>query len=202
MNKLIDLEGQRFGFWLVLKRDINNKSGHAQWRCQCDCGSIKSVTSNSLRTFNSTSCGCNHTPNLIGKKFGKLKVISLHASENKSRRFWDCQCKCGSKITVSTYQLREDIVKSCGCALSDNFKKAIILSQNLSALLITSLIKFDEAEELIQDSKKLSRITGPIIMNRGINIMKDQLLIIIHLNQELHKSIDLMNDEGKISLVK
>jgi hypothetical protein len=195
MSKLINLAGQRFGFWLVQSRDTNSESGHAQWSCLCDCGSIKSITSNSLRTGNSTSCGCNHTPDLIGIKFGQLKVTGLHLSDDKSRRFWNCACKCGGHAIVSTYKLREGIVRSCGCDITDSFKKAIAISKNLSAMLIDAVIKFDEAETLILDSRKLSSITGPVIMSRGINIMKDQIKIIASLNSELQKNIDLMDFE-------
>jgi hypothetical protein len=123
MGKLVNLSGQRFGFWIVKNRGINTESGHAQWLCVCECSKEKLVTSNSLRTGNSTSCGCNHTPNLISQKFGKLKVLSLFSSEDKNRRYWSCQCKCGNIIIVSTYKLREKLVKSCGCVANKKLVK-------------------------------------------------------------------------------
>ena len=59
----IDLTGQRFGRWTVLKRGENyvtlDESGkHAQWWCRCDCGTVRLVASASLRRGRSTSCGC------------------------------------------------------------------------------------------------------------------------------------------------
>ena len=114
MGKLIDLTGQRFGFWLVQNRTINSK-GKVQWMCVCECGKKKNVTANSLRTGNSTSCGCNHKPDLINKSFGRLKVLGITARNDKSRRYWICRCKCGNTLVVSTYKLRQKITTSCGC---------------------------------------------------------------------------------------
>jgi len=60
-RKAIDLTGQRFGRLVVLERAaylpfyVNN---HARWKCQCDCGAITFVASNSLIHGNSKSCGC------------------------------------------------------------------------------------------------------------------------------------------------
>ena len=114
MSKLINLTGQRFGFWVVKNRIINNKNGQVQWLCLCECGKEKSVSSNSLRSGNSTSCGCNHTPDLTGRVFENLTVLALD-TPNNGKRYWLCQCVCGKKIIVNTFQLRENKIKSCGC---------------------------------------------------------------------------------------
>ena len=105
MGKLVNITGQRFGFWVVQKQGDNNKSGKSQWLCLCECGTLKLISSNSLRTGNSTSCGCNHTPNLANKKCGDLTVLKLDDSKSKNRRYWICQCKCGKQITFNTNQL-------------------------------------------------------------------------------------------------
>lgn len=54
-------------------------------------------------------------PNLVGEKFGLLRVIaSTKSKHNRSR--WICQCECGSKPCVATGKtLREGKKKSCGC---------------------------------------------------------------------------------------
>ena len=105
MPKLIDISGQRFGFWVVEKQGENSHNGQTQWLCLCECGKKKLITSNSLRSGNSTSCGCNHAPDLIGRTFGELKVISLDLSKGKERRYWKCQCSCSRFITLTTNQL-------------------------------------------------------------------------------------------------
>lgn len=50
-----DRTGQRFGKLTVLKL-VDSRKGHATWLCRCDCGTLKTVRSNSLRYLK--SCGC------------------------------------------------------------------------------------------------------------------------------------------------
>lgn len=52
----IDLTGIAYGRWTVIKRDMSKKG--CFWLCRCECGSEKSIASNSLRVGQSTSCGC------------------------------------------------------------------------------------------------------------------------------------------------
>jgi hypothetical protein len=62
--KLIDLTGKRFGRWTVLaihpKRMRYGRRRHAVifWYCACACGNKRIVTGGSLRSGNSTNCGC------------------------------------------------------------------------------------------------------------------------------------------------
>ncbi len=58
---------------------------------------------------------------LIGHKFGKLKVISLSKRKNKKRVFWNCKCKCGNNTIVTSGNLKNGHTKSCGCLRGDNF---------------------------------------------------------------------------------
>lgn len=58
MGKLIDLTGQRFGRWIVLRRAPNNENGTAMWFCRCDCGKERTVIGRDLRNGKSRSCGC------------------------------------------------------------------------------------------------------------------------------------------------
>lgn len=52
-----NLDGQKFGMLTVLERDYSRKSRKAYWLCECDCGNLKSVRSDSLQT-QTKSCGC------------------------------------------------------------------------------------------------------------------------------------------------
>lgn len=53
-------------------------------------------------------------PNLIGKQFGCLTVISRANSDKYGNARWNCKCSCG-KLYVTTGQgLRNGHVKSCG----------------------------------------------------------------------------------------
>lgn len=59
-KKATDLTGQRFGSWTVIKRGKNVK-GRVYWICECDCGTVRSVFGDSLKSGKSTSCGCRGT---------------------------------------------------------------------------------------------------------------------------------------------
>lgn len=56
---------------------------------------------------------------LIGKRFGRLTVISYsHSHEKyKSQTFWSCKCDCGNTVIVSRSNLRKNGGQcSCGCS--------------------------------------------------------------------------------------
>lgn len=58
MNPLIiDITGQRFGMWIVLKQ-LPSFKRQSRWLCKCDCGVDRSVTYSSLKNNTSKSCGC------------------------------------------------------------------------------------------------------------------------------------------------
>jgi len=54
-RKLIDIQYQKFGKLIVLKRsEVSTK----KWLCRCQCGTEKEFYSKNLRSGDSTSCGC------------------------------------------------------------------------------------------------------------------------------------------------
>lgn len=59
MNKRIkNLSGRRFGRLTALNVAGTNSSGGKVWNCVCECGSTKTVSSSSLLTGTTQSCGC------------------------------------------------------------------------------------------------------------------------------------------------
>ncbi len=50
--------------------------------------------------------------NLIGKKFGRLKILLKRPAH---KRFYDCLCDCGQRTTVNIYKVVSGHTKSCGC---------------------------------------------------------------------------------------
>jgi hypothetical protein len=65
---------------------------------------------------------------LTGKKFGKLTVISRDINKIGLERgsFWNCECECGEKRSVSRHSLVNHGTKSCGC-----LQKEFAMSQAL-----------------------------------------------------------------------
>ena len=107
MGKRIDMTGEKFGEWKVIKYEGNGK-----WKCECSCGVTKDVNGNMLRQGKSLSCG--HTSekafiNLKDMSFGEWEVLDY--VENG---LWECRCSCGTKKNVHSYSLRNGKTNSCG----------------------------------------------------------------------------------------
>lgn len=59
MVKPVDLTGMRFGRLVALHRATGEDAlYYTRWWCRCDCGSEKFVARSSLKTGETTSCGC------------------------------------------------------------------------------------------------------------------------------------------------
>ncbi len=61
---------------------------------------------------------------MIGKKFGRLKILSVYKNE-KNRLRCICLCDCGNKSDVDYYNLKSGRTTSCGCKskeVSNSFK--------------------------------------------------------------------------------
>lgn len=58
MARREDLTGRKFGRLTVIEFYGCNKYGQPIWSCQCDCGTIKQITSSDLRSGSTLSCGC------------------------------------------------------------------------------------------------------------------------------------------------
>jgi hypothetical protein len=64
------------GFWKVEKRVANNANGQTVYRCICECGNVREITSGSLRSCNSTSCGCRCKPTEAQLKLELINKIT------------------------------------------------------------------------------------------------------------------------------
>ena len=53
-----DLIGKRFGRLVVIERNGLVKRHHLLWKCKCDCGNEKNVSSTNLLREATKSCGC------------------------------------------------------------------------------------------------------------------------------------------------
>lgn len=116
--KLINLEGQRYGRWTVMRY-----AGKRKWECKCDCGNVSKVSSSNLKYGISTSCGCFARElcslDLTGQKYGKWTPIKY-----LGKYYWECKCDCGTIRKVSTCSLRNGSSKSCGCLKKELMSKA------------------------------------------------------------------------------
>lgn len=54
----IDLTGKRFNRWTVIEQAAPGEGYSTRWLCECDCGTVKTVDGQLLRSGRSKSCGC------------------------------------------------------------------------------------------------------------------------------------------------
>lgn len=143
MPQKIDLTGQVFGRLTVIEEEIPRKTKRIRWICQCECGTIKAISSNDLRMGKTLSCGCLRNDKvrqaignkLEGQRFGKLIVLeqvnSILEPSGILRTAWKCHCDCGNDVIVKTINLKSGDTTSCGCSISKGEEKiSRILREN------------------------------------------------------------------------
>ena len=122
MPKKIDLTGQIYGKLTVIREADKRIKNKVTWHCICECGNEIDVTSNSLRTGNTKSCGCFQKQKLIernlsnstvkiGNKYRKLLIIKdlglIPQKKKKKNERWSlCKCDCGNEIEVPNNMLQ------------------------------------------------------------------------------------------------
>lgn len=136
---LENIVGQRFGKLTVLSYDRTEGKGHTYWNCKCDCGTVKSIRKDGLKSGAVVSCGCYKNENtskiftkdLTGQVFGKLTVLERKGSDNHNKALWLCKCECGVEKIVPGNTLLKGESNSCGCLKSKGeWKIAELLSKH------------------------------------------------------------------------
>ena len=129
-----DLSGQKFGRLSIVNKTEKRSYGSVVWLCKCDCGKLKEVRQNKLKSGETRSCGClnieainkiNSLPpeNLLTRKFNRLTVIAPAKKRlANGSAMWKCICECGKESTVRASALLSGAVKSCGCLTKEMIK--------------------------------------------------------------------------------
>ena len=159
-SKAENLIGQKFNQLTVLEREGSDERRHALWKCRCDCGNFRTLTTSELKSGTAKACrecsfknshqGHEHVPvdytktiwynEIVGKKFGKLLAIKpTDKRDNAGRMIWECKCDCGNPnpIFVSSSALKSGNTQSCGCLKHTSIGEEIIAN-----LLIENNINF------------------------------------------------------------
>lgn len=137
----VDLTGRRYGQCLVLKREgcrfFNGKNPNSRtttWKCLCDCGKEFITTYSALSNRKTSSCGCYRDnyrlKDRIGERHGLWVVLSLDIERTeidkikgkRRRRYWMCECDCGTIRSVEDSVLSMKASSSCGC-MKKNFQQ-------------------------------------------------------------------------------
>ena len=143
-NRFEDLTGKKFGRLLITGYLGKDNYSQQRWSYICDCGTVKSISRNSLLSAGTQSCGClakeineARAEDLIGQKFGRLTVIDKAERRGNVIR-WKCKCDCGNYTNVDSAALKSERTKSCGCLsreLSQN-RAADLTGQRFGRLLV------------------------------------------------------------------
>lgn len=75
--------------------------------------------------------------NLVGRRFGRLLVVSRKGKTLFGQKTWKCKCDCGKEKTVRSGDLLEGKVKSCGCL---RYQKKYIIGKRFGRLVV---LRFD-----------------------------------------------------------
>ena len=92
MGKFIDLTGQRFEKWTVIKRGKNSNSGSTRWECVCDCGETALVVGSSLKVGKSKSCGC-----LYGERASHGRKIHGMSKTKMYKNWTSIKTRCSNQ---------------------------------------------------------------------------------------------------------
>lgn len=118
-----DLSGKRFGNWRVMElTGARTGSGKPLFRCECDCGTVSSLSGAMLKSGQSKSCGCRKGEavrlkrivsgdGLAGHRFGRWTVIRYLPERFRL----ECRCQCGTVAEVVPADLKNGKSVSCGC---------------------------------------------------------------------------------------
>lgn len=128
-NRSIEIKaGDKFGRLTVLGFSHKHEKYKTYvYKCICECGVEKLVSSTHLKNGDVTSCGClkketarkngkqvKHE-DLKGRVFGKLTVIELVKIDDSDKFIWKCICECGNITHYQKTPLKRGQVVSCGC---------------------------------------------------------------------------------------
>lgn len=167
MRKL-DLTNQRFGMLVAIAstEPYIKPSGQkiSQWLCKCDCGKETIVRTEYLRNGHTTSCGCAcGRINIIGKRYGKLVVL-----EKIQGGLHLCQCDCGNKIKVFTYNLNNGNTQSCGCLKS---KGELKINQLLNQMNYEYSTQYTFPDLLFPDTQHKAYFDFAILENKQLKCL-------------------------------
>ena len=79
--------------------------------------------------------------NLVGKKFGRLTIVS-QAENGKYGRRWNCICDCGTPTTKPEVDLKRTNrpTRSCGCLQKDKMKDVVSNKKTVALEKLTSFV--------------------------------------------------------------
>lgn len=101
-----DLTGKQFGYLRVIKPG-GSKNNRVVWVCECECGNIATITTQSLTTGNTKSCGCH-------KYGGRLSHGESRNSQTRLYRIWSgMKNRCTNETHIGFHLYGGKGIKVC-----------------------------------------------------------------------------------------
>lgn len=99
LHRAEDLSGKIFGKWKALYR-TNNVGDNTMWVCECMCDkhTIKPVSTKSLNSGASTSCGCERVDKCNETKDKKIRIRDNNGDITHKKCF-----RCGRMLPISNF---------------------------------------------------------------------------------------------------
>jgi len=108
------LKNKKIGKLTVIKK-AQSQNGKTMWRCQCECGNQKNISTFELEFEKIISCGRCHQREKI-KKINEGQKIGMVLTQKKySSTEWICFCDCGKRTILKTRELLKKENPNCGC---------------------------------------------------------------------------------------
>jgi len=82
MPPKVDLTGLKFGRLTAIERCTTPKRHVSEWICRCDCGTMRSVSTDKLNSGNTKSCGC------LQKDKARARLLTHGACKTAEYRIW------------------------------------------------------------------------------------------------------------------
>lgn len=122
MSALIDLTGQRFGKWMILRKADSDKNGNARWLCHCACDREKIVNGFALRDGTSRQClHCARTTHGLTKtRLFNIWISIIQRCENPNFKYYKYY---GGRGILICSKWRNDFTTFRQWALVNGYKK-------------------------------------------------------------------------------
>jgi hypothetical protein len=140
-DRVVDIKGQKFGRLLVINKVEARKRGMVCWLCKCDCGNEIIVDGKSLRTGNTSSCGC------LAREL-TISRVQLPKGEASLNGIW-CSYRYGAKQRSIDFKLTKEefkniITQNCYYCGTPPIEKLYNKEQNGSCL-VTGIDRVDNS---------------------------------------------------------
>lgn len=148
--------GDKFGYFTVIKRVENNKSGLPQYECKCQCGTKKVVEGRYLVNGQIKSCGCIKKQNFQSIK--TLNGLTGTPEGNVLYSIWKYYIKKYNKNNTKTKFFPEWANKKNG--FIDFYNWATLKKEPFDSQTRKHIARFDEDKDFTPENCYFSRIRG------------------------------------------